>query len=357
MKKKLRIAFAWGGTGGHVTPISSLIEYAHTDQEIMNHVEWLYWFGTKGKLEHKFADEIPWVQFVPIQSWKLRRERSIRSTLENLRDVAYFNAWYMQSLYLLQQHKIDVLFCKGWYVALPVSLAAASLRIPIIVHESDSSAWLVNKIVSKVSKKNFEWFGWVLKNSRSIGQILSPSLLKANHDIELFQWDDNKKVVLVICWSQGSKAIFERLIHDIDKAWQVVKSLHFVVILWLLNSSFKKTFEDHLQVTTFDFLDAEHLAWVYSQTDIAICRGSATTLAELEYFNIPKVIIPLSTHDQPLNAKRYAQYKGDIVVGQENMSQMLEAVQYHSTHLRETKSQKEVDFFAPHRTVWEALLD
>lgn len=355
MKKKLNIAFAGWGTGWHVTPISSLIEYANSKQEIMDQVKGLFRFGSKGQLEERFANNFPWVTFVPIKSGKLRRYRTVRSTLENLRDAAYFNAGYVQSLYLLKQHNIDVLFCKGWYVALPVSFAAATLRIPVIVHESDSHSWLVNKIVSKFSKKNFDGFPWTLKDSIHIGQILSPRLLHPDQDLDIFTGNKGRQNLLVICGSQGSEAIFQALLRDLDTAWHSVKNLNIFVILWLLNTKYKKQFEQHLNVQTFDFLDISKLAKLYEISDIVISRGSATTLAELEYFQIPKIIVPLPSHDQPHNARHYRDAYWDIVVDQSNLNELWNVIQYHLDQLRKKGVSKNKDIFFAHQEIWRSF--
>jgi UDP-N-acetylglucosamine--N-acetylmuramyl-(pentapeptide) pyrophosphoryl-undecaprenol N-acetylglucosamine transferase len=256
-------------------------------------------------------------------------------------------------LYYLQKYTIDVVFCKWGYVALPVVFAAASLRIPIVVHESDLHAWLVNKIASKVSKKNFTWFAWVLKNDTMVGQILSWDLLSPV-EMDLFTLQEKKKTLLVMCGSQWSEAVFLELLKQLDSDWQVVKNLNIVVILWLLNTSYEKKFSEYLQVTTYDFLDHHQLAPLFARTDIALTRWSATTLAELEYFNIPKVIVPLPSHDQPLNAKWYAQEKWDIVVAQDNISQIQEALQFHLDHPR--KKTKKHDMFSAHQQIRESLL-
>ncbi len=356
MMKKLNIAFAGWGTGWHVTPISSLIEYAYTQPDILDQIEWLFWFGSRWQLEHKFADQLPSVQFVPIKSGKLRRYWTVRSTLENLRDVGYFNAWYLQSLYLLQKHKIDAVFCKWGYVALPVSLAAATLRIPVIVHESDTHPWLVNNIVSKVSKHNFDGFPNVLKNSTHIWQILSPKLLQKNNDLDTFTLDSNKKTLLIICGSQGSEVVFKQIIKELDTWWQIVKNLNIVVVLWLLNTQYKKLFAPYINVTSFDFLTSQELAELYHIADVAISRGSATTLAELEFFQIPKAIVPLPSHDQPINAARYRDNAGDIVVDQSNISELMSATQHHLDHPRKNIREKDEEFYAAHQKIREALL-
>jgi UDP-N-acetylglucosamine--N-acetylmuramyl-(pentapeptide) pyrophosphoryl-undecaprenol N-acetylglucosamine transferase len=67
----------------------------------------------------------------------MRRYWNLVSTFQNIRDLIKQLVGFFQALYYLNYHAIDVLFCKGGYVALGVSCAAYVLRIPIIVHESD----------------------------------------------------------------------------------------------------------------------------------------------------------------------------------------------------------------------------
>lgn len=88
-----------------------------------------------------------------------------------------FIAGFFQSLYILVVKHIEVIFCKGGYVALPLVMAAALLRKKIIVHESDTHPGLVNKIASKRASKNFTGFDRVLPNGQTIGQILADDIV------------------------------------------------------------------------------------------------------------------------------------------------------------------------------------
>ena len=78
--------------------------------------------------------------------------------IKNIRDLFLFAIGVLQSVFYLLQFKIDVVFCKGGYVALPVVFAAKLLGKKIIVHESDVHPGLVNRIAGKFSAKNFSGF-------------------------------------------------------------------------------------------------------------------------------------------------------------------------------------------------------
>jgi UDP-N-acetylglucosamine--N-acetylmuramyl-(pentapeptide) pyrophosphoryl-undecaprenol N-acetylglucosamine transferase len=78
--------------------------------------------------------------------------------IKNIRDLFFFTIGLLQSVFYLLRFKIDVVFCKGGYVALPVVFAAKLLGKKIIVHESDVHPGLVNRIAGKSSAKNFSGF-------------------------------------------------------------------------------------------------------------------------------------------------------------------------------------------------------
>lgn len=117
--KKHRIAMAGGGTGGHVFPIKSLIEYLAQKPDFSKQMEALYWFGSKDSLEQTVFKRIqqersgPQFSFVHILSGKYRRETYLRSHLKNIRDFFLFVAGIFQSLRYLHKYHIDTIFCKG----------------------------------------------------------------------------------------------------------------------------------------------------------------------------------------------------------------------------------------------------
>jgi len=154
------------GTWGHVFPIRSLLEFLNNRKEYEEHIEKLYRFGARKSLEQQVCHDLQErnpekeLSFIPIYSWKYRRESYRKSKLKNIPDFFLFVIWFFQSLFRLIYHRIDVVFCKWGYVALPVVLAAALLRRKVVVHESDTRPGLVNKIAARFAKKTFTGFEW-----------------------------------------------------------------------------------------------------------------------------------------------------------------------------------------------------
>ncbi len=110
--KNLHIAFTGGGTGGHIFPIISLIEYAQQDKDLQAESKQIYRFGQGGSMEEKEATKLSGVHFVPLLGGKIRRYWDLKSTLQNARDMLFVKLAFFQSLHLLRKHHIDVVFCK-----------------------------------------------------------------------------------------------------------------------------------------------------------------------------------------------------------------------------------------------------
>ena len=90
----------------------------------------------------------------------------------------------------------------------------------------------------------------------------------------------------------------------------------------------RKNFENFDNIQVLNWLEKSEQNHIFSETDIAITRGSATTLAELDFFHIQKIIIPLSSaakNHQFFNAKEYVSH-GDILLEQKNLSSLRKTI-------------------------------
>ena len=323
MKKKT-IVMAWGGTWWHVFPIKSLIETIISDQKYSEQVQEIIRFWSKNSLEQELAAKF-WdkVRFISILSWKRRRETPLKSRLKNIRDLFLFAVGFIQSTFYLRRSKVDVVFCKGWYVALPVVFAAKFLHKPIFVHESDVKPWLVNKIWNKFSKQSFCWFDNVFPWAIVVGQILSDEIVPdKNTNPELLnslkaEQKDGKPSILVMWWSQGSKKLYECLADLFNENKTLREYFHYHIILGKLNEDLKQIFKEYPSVTTYDFLSQSDMWILYQHCDISLTRGWTTSLAEQKLFNLKSIIVPIPrTHDQKLNAEWYVKNFNDIMVEQ-----------------------------------------
>ena len=366
---------AGGWTGGHVFPIKSLLEYVEEHKVFSNEISAIFWFWSDDSLEESVFKKInqtrngPKISFIRILSGKFRRETFLSSHLKNFRDFRLFLFGILQSLRYLKKHKIDIIFCKGWYVALPVVVAGRILRKKIVVHESDTRPWLVNKLASKMANKVFTWFDDVLPGAETIGQIISDDLIfnwnfKDIPNIkEVFdQEDKNKTRILVFWWSQWSQRLYQSLIRAIQTDKTLQTEFIFFVVLWLLNKDLAKEFEWFENIHVFEFVSQKEMWALCASCDIAITRAGTTSLAEQKMYDMKLFIVPIAwTHAQYQNAERYQTNHWDVFLDQRHedfINKLVLELKKHKEFKKELKHNNKTEIIhAAKDKVWEALLD
>src|SRR5690554_6017807 len=137
-----RIVLTGGGTAGHVTPNIALIA------ELKNQGWEIHYIGTKDGIEHKLISEISGVCYHSVKSGKLRRYFDIKNLTDPFRVIAGIG----QSVNLIRKIQPEIIFSKGGFVSVPVVIGGWLNRIPVIVHESDITPGLANKIATKFAK-------------------------------------------------------------------------------------------------------------------------------------------------------------------------------------------------------------
>lgn len=347
---------AGGGSGGHVYPIKSLIQFLASEKEFSSRVQHVYRFGQRDKLEEKEflslnVKKSIVCSFVYILSWKLRREKGVHAILKNFHDIFLFILWFFQSLYFLTKYKVDVIFCKWGYVAAPVVLAWALLRKKIVAHESDTHPWLSSRVATPFAKKVFTWFSNVFSKAEVVGQILSddiyfdPNKLKTKNKtlikdnfIEKFSnilgEENNKKdktIVLVLWWSLWSKDLYDTLESVLNDSPQMQEDVIFIVVGGFINKGISQKFTKFPNVLSFDYLSQKEMWMACYYADIGLTRGGTTSLAEQKLYNMKLLISPIPrTHDQYDNAQYYVDHYGDILIDQKHNFQ--ETLKLHLEH-------------------------
>ncbi len=360
-KQKLTIAMAGWGSGGHVYPIKSLIEFLASEQKFYQHIQNIYWFGHKNSLEQKEFLSLAvqkWFQthFVTLFSWKLRREKSLKAIFQNIRDIFLFILWFFQSLYFIHKYKIDIIFCKWGHVSAPVVLAWALLRKKIIAHESDTHPWLASRIATPFASRIFTWFDGVFSKAETVGQILSDDIYfdpthpshsqNASQLSHIYQHKENKTIVLVVGWSLWSKSLYDTLYKVLEQNSQLLQELIFVVVGGFINTDISHQFDNFDNVFVFDYLSQKEMAMACYYADIGLTRGGTTSLAEQKLYNMKLLIVPIPrTHDQYDNANYYLKKYQDILIDQQKdfqkhlTTQLKHIVWYHKK--RDYKNIKE----------------
>lgn len=299
-----KIAFTGGGTVGHVSVNLSLIP---TSLEKGHQV---FYIGSKSGIEREMIEsQISNIKYYPISSGKLRRYLSF----ENAKDVFKVLKGILDARRVLKKEKPDLLFSKGGFVSVPVVIAARSLNIPTIIHESDLTPGLANKISLKFSKKIYTTFEDTLKylpkdKADFVGATIREDLKEGNQQkgYEITGFDSDKKVLLVMGGSLGSKKLNDIIRENLEALLHDYQIIHLTGH-GLVDESYKQ--KGYIQ---YEFVK-EELTHLLSITDTVVSRAGSNAIYEFLTLRIPMLLIPLgldqSRGDQIDNAK-YFESKG-----------------------------------------------
>lgn len=312
-----RIVLTGGGTAGHVTPnIALLPRLRELGYEI-------HYIGSYDGMERKLIEQCN-IPYYGIASGKLRRYFDWK----NFSDPFKVLKGYGQARRLLRKLKPDVVFSKGGFVSVPVVMAAKRRKIPAIIHESDLTPGLANKLAIPHAWKVCCNFPETLKYLPKEKAVLTGSPIRR----ELLSGDKSrgftycglepgKPVILVIGGSAGSQFINELVRHilpDLLKTYQVVHLCG------------KGKLEDSLKGTKgyaqFEYINHE-LRDIFAMADLVVSRAGANAICELLALHKPNILIPLSAAasrgDQILNAHSFEKQGFSMVVEEENLSDVV----------------------------------
>lgn len=314
MEKK-KIVMTGGGTAGHVTPnIALMPALKEAGYEIT-------YIGSYNGME-KGLIEAQGIPYIGISSGKLRRYFDWK----NFTDPFKVLKGYGQAVSALKKIKPDVVFSKGGFVSVPVVLAAKHCHIPAIIHESDITPGLANRIAIRGAKKvccNFPETMKYLPEDKAVltGSPIRRELFSGNSEeaLKLCGFPDhNKPVLLIIGGSSGSKAINEAVRKILPELLE-----EFYVIHLCGKGNLDNQLKGLLGYAQFEYASAE-LTDMFALADLAISRAGANSICELLALHKPNILIPLSAAasrgDQILNAKSFAKQGFSYVLEEEKVT-------------------------------------
>lgn len=327
-----RITFTGGGTAGHVIVNLALIPYFLEQGWEVDYI------GSESGIERKLIKEIKEVTYYPISTGKLRRYAS----LENIKDPFRVLKGIAQSWNIIRKTKPHVIFSKGGFVSVPVVVAARFRRVPTIIHESDLSPGLANKLAAPFAKQILTTFPETVdyvkkKNTTYVGPIIRDELFQGNKEIgyQLTNFKRDKRVLLIMGGSSGSQKI-NKMIRNILPS--LLKSYNVIHICGSGNRDDSIKVEGYAQ---FEYVTDE-LKHLFAITDFVVSRAGANVIFELLALKIPMLLIPLplgaSRGDQIENADSFANKEYAHVLQEEEMTEdsLLQAI------IELTKSESEI---------------
>lgn len=316
------IVLTGGGTAGHVTPNIALIPKL---QEMGYTISYI---GSYEGIEKKLIEELG-IPYYGISSGKLRRYFDLKNFSDPFRVLKGFG----QARKLLKQLKPDVVFSKGGFVTVPVVVAAKKCKIPAVIHESDMTPGLANKLCLSSAAKiccNFPETVNSLPKDKAIltGTPIRKELLAGDKEAgrKFCGFDNSRPVLMVIGGSLGAASVNEnirKILPELLKEFQVIH----LCGKGKTNESLNGT-PGYVQ---YEYIK-EQLPDLFALSDIVISRAGANAICEISALNKPNLLIPLSANasrgDQILNARSFERQGFSMVLEEEEITEqtLLEAI-------------------------------
>lgn len=338
-----RIVMTGGGTAGHVTPNIALFPALKSAGYDIQYI------GSYAGMEKNLIEEQK-IPYYGISSGKLRRYKDLRNLTDPFRVIKGFG----QSVSLLRKLKPDVVFSKGGFVSVPVVTAARFLRIPAIIHESDITPGLANKLAIPSATKvccNFPETLSYLPAEKAVltGSPIRQELLSGDKyaAAKLCNFTLDKPVILVVGGSSGSKFINDSLRSILDDLLEKYQILHLCG-----KGNLDPSLKNRIGYAQFEYAHKE-LRDMFALSSLVISRAGANAICELLALHKPNILIPLSAKasrgDQLLNARSFEKQGYSVVIEEEELTEqsLKEAIHKvmnnRETYIRNMSASKQLD--------------
>jgi len=326
----MKILLTGGGSGGHFYPLIAVAESINKIMKEENLVFAKLYFMSDSPYDTEALIEND-INFVSVPAGKIRRYAS----LSNFFDIFRTGWGVLVALQKVFSIYPDVIFSKGAYASFPVLMAARLLRIPVIIHESDSIPGRTNLWASKFARKiaisypdSVQYFSYKDKIAFT-GNPLRKSVLNVSKSgaHEYLKLEKNIPTILIIGGSLGAKLINERILDalpELIERYQIihqtgksnVKEVSSTAEIIIGESPNKNRYR------VFDYLNDLNLTMAAGAADLIISRAGST-IFEIATWGIPSIVIPITESNgnhQRLNAYAYARTGASSVVEESNLT-------------------------------------
>lgn len=335
----MKIVFTGGGSGGHFYPIIAVAEAVREvakERKIIQ-PELFYMAPSKYNPRALFDNEI---EFVGVSAGKIRRYFSIL----NFFDIFKTAAGIISATFSLFSIYPDVVFGKGGYASFPALFAARLLRIPVVIHESDSHPGRVNAWAGKFARKiaisypeAAQYFNKRHGEKERVAYTGNPIrrdilFARSNGAKEFFKLSESDigadlPVIMIIGGSQGSKTINDVLVDAVPELIKKYAIIHqtgkknFADITTIMNSILKDN-PNASRYKAIEYLNDISTRMAAGAADIIVSRAGSS-IFEIAAWAKPSIIIPINeqvSHDQTENAFAYARSGACTVMEEKNLT-------------------------------------
>lgn len=309
-----RIILTGGGTAGHVTPNIALLPRLRELQYDIHYI------GSYNGIEKELIEQFG-IPYHGISSGKLRRYFSVQNFTDPFRVLKGFG----EAKRLIKLLKPDVIFSKGGFVSVPVVMAGKKCKVPVIIHESDMTPGLANKLSFPSATKvccNFPETVELLPADKAVltGSPIRQELLEgdAQKARDFTGLTEDKPVILVIGGSLGAVAVNNAVRSCLPELLKDFQVIHLCG-----RGKLDPTLNNLNGYVQYEYIKDE-LKDLFALTDIVISRAGANAICELLALHKPNLLIPLSANasrgDQVLNARSFERQGFSMVLEEEEIT-------------------------------------
>ena len=310
------IILTGGGTAGHVSLNEAIIpSFFEAGYDV-------HYIGSETGIEREIiGNAFPDVPYYPISSGKLRRYFS----LQNFTDPFKVVKGVFQALSIIRKIKPTVIFSKGGFVSVPVVMAAKLANVPVVVHESDVTPGLANKLAQPFASHVYTVFNETLAHlpqdkATCVGSVIREQLYEGNRERgrALCQFYNTKKVLLIMGGSLGSTVINEAVRSNLPKLLESFNIIHLCG-----KGNIDESLNHINGYCQFDYVTTELSDLLYA-SDYIVSRAGSNSIFEFLALHKPMLLIPLSAAksrgDQILNANLFKKQKLAHVLQEEDLT-------------------------------------
>lgn len=325
----MKVVFTGGGTGGHFYPIIAIIERLNELLEQEKFIDVEIYYLSDNPYDERILFENG-VKFKQLTAGKLRRYFSFLNVIDLFKTI-FGVIRAIGALYVLYP---DVVVGKGGYASFPTLIAARILRIPVIIHESDSVPGRANIIASKFARRIAVSYPEAAEffpkektafTGNPIRRSIAIPMREGAHDI--LKLDTTVPVILILGGSQGAAIINDAIMQAaprLTEKYQVIHQVGVKNLEAMQNMAEvvmgKSQYRDRYKM--YGYLNEITLKTSAGIADLVISRAGST-IFEIAEWGIPSIIIPITDSNgdhQRKNAYAYARSGGCIVIEEGNLT-------------------------------------
>ena len=316
-----------GGTGGHIFPGLAVAEALRAGG-------WrVHWLGGKGSAERPSMES----QLVPPRGFAFESIDFSGVRGKGLMTLAFLPLRllkaFWQSVQVIRRVKPDVVVGLGGYIAFPAGMMSVLLGKPLILHEQNSVAGLVNKLLARVADRVFTAFPHVLKNAEWVGNPLRPAFTRQPDPSVRFAQRNGPLKVLVVGGSLGATALNE----IVPKALALIPAALRPHVTHQSGARQLEALRANYQAAGVDaeltpFID--DTAQAFADADFIICRAGASTVTEIAAVGAAALFVPFPSavdDHQTANAKFLVTNGGGWLVQQHDLTPSILAIMLQKT--------------------------